>query len=164
VNHSMSTSARLTRELATVLSHRGWRICTAESCTGGLIAKTFTDLAGSSDWFDRGFVTYSNQSKVDMLGVDVRTLEQHGAVSQAVATQMALGAVRHSEAQLALSVTGIAGPGGGSQQKPVGTVWFGFACNDEIITQQRRFEGNRAAVRESSLLYSIETILDILRK
>ncbi len=155
---------QLTRQLAEALQQRGQRICTAESCTGGLIAKTFTDLAGSSSWFDRGFVTYSNQAKIDMLGVSAQTLQQYGAVSEQVAAEMAAGAITHSEAQLAIAVTGIAGPGGGSELKPVGTVWFGFACDGEITTQRQLFGGDRAAVREHSLLFAIHAMLQILQK
>ena len=151
----------LTRQLAERLLQRGQRICSAESCTGGLIAKTFTDLAGSSVWFDRGFVTYSNQSKIDMLGVSAQTLQQHGAVSAQVAAEMAQGALRHSEAQVSIAVTGIAGPGGGSEQKPVGTVWFGFAFDGEVVTEKRIFDGDRAAVRNSSLRFAIEKTLQI---
>jgi len=154
----------LTRQLSNQLRQCAWRICTAESCTGGLIAKTFTDLAGSSDWFDRGFVTYSNQAKMDMLGVKANTLQQYGAVSEQVATQMAAGALRHSEAQVAISVTGIAGPGGGSAEKPVGTVWFGFAVDERIMSVRQQFDGDRQQVRNSSLQFAIETILHLLQK
>ncbi len=154
----------LTRQLAECLVRRGQRICTAESCTGGLIAKTFTDLAGSSEWFDRGFVTYSNQSKIDMLGVCAETLAQYGAVSQQVAAEMVAGAISHSEAQLAIAVTGIAGPGGGSEEKPVGTVWFGFVCDGKISTEQRHFDGDRGAVRQNSLHFAIEKILHLVQE
>ena len=154
----------LTRQLATLLQQRGQHICTAESCTGGLIAKTFTDLAGSSQWFDRGFVTYSNQAKIDMLGVSAQTLQQFGAVSGQVAAEMAVGAIQYSAAQVAIAVTGIAGPGGGSQLKPVGTVWFGFACDGEITTERQLFEGDRAAVRECSLLFAINKMLQMMHK
>ncbi len=161
MNHS---AAQLTIALAAALTRRNWRICTAESCTGGLIAKTFTDLPGSSTWFDRGFVTYSNQSKIDLLSVDSATLARQGAVSQAVAAQMAAGAIRHSEAQLAIAVTGIAGPGGGSDQKPVGTVWFGFALPGLVETERRQFDGDRQQVRQSSLLFALETMLGKVEK
>jgi PncC family amidohydrolase len=106
----------------------GQRVCTAESCTGGLIAKTFTDLAGSSDWFERGFVTYSNEAKSEMLAVPASIIEDYGAVSEPVATAMASGALRHSRADYAIAVTGVAGPGGGSEEKPVGTVWIPAAA------------------------------------
>src|SRR6185369_120862 len=111
-------------QLAQVLLARGWMLASAESCTGGMIAAACTDLAGSSQWFERGFVTYSNEAKQEMLGVDPALIAQHGAVSEAVARAMAFGAVRHSRAQVGVAVTGIAGPSGGNPQKPVGTVWF----------------------------------------
>jgi nicotinamide-nucleotide amidase len=153
---------QLTRQLAEKLTHTGSMICTAESCTGGLIAKTFTDLAGSSDWFDRGFVTYSNQAKMDMLGVSPETLQQHGAVSEAIAGEMARGAIANSAAQYAIAVTGIAGPGGGSAEKPVGTVWFGFAIPETLICETQVFEGDRERVRNSSLQYVLQRVLQLI--
>ncbi|MEX0344093.1 MAG: CinA family protein [Rhizobiaceae bacterium] len=111
----------------------GKMIATAESCTGGMIAAALTDIAGSSDVFERGFVTYSNQAKVELLGVSVETLLEHGAVSQQTAAEMAIGAARHSGADIAVSVTGIAGPGGGTPEKPVGLVYLGFAGKDGAI-------------------------------
>ncbi|MBF9266417.1 CinA family protein, partial [Acidovorax cattleyae] len=112
--------------LAQALAERGWMMATAESCTGGMIAGACTDLAGSSQWFERGFVTYSNTAKTELLGVPAALIDTHGAVSEPVARAMAEGALRHSRAHAALSVTGVAGPGGGSVAKPVGTVWFGW--------------------------------------
>lgn len=153
---------QLTRDLATQLLKNSDKICTAESCTGGLIAKTFTDLAGSSLWFDRGFVTYSNQAKIDMLGVNPESLEKQGAVSEAVATEMVIGALKHSEAQIAISVTGIAGPDGGSELKPVGTVWFGFALKDRVWTEKHCFDGDRDQIRNSSLYYALTRINDLI--
>ena len=120
-------TARLVETLAAQLLARGWMLATAESCTGGLIAAACTDLAGSSTWFERGFVTYSNAAKAQMLGVDTALIAQHGAVSEPVARAMAQGALQHAHAQVALAVTGVAGPGGGSADKPVGTVWFAWA-------------------------------------
>ena len=151
-----------TRQLAAQLSQNGRRICTAESCTGGLIAKTLTDLAGSSNWFERGFVTYSNQAKMDMLGVRESTLKGHGAVSEAVVREMAVGAVLYSEADVAIAVTGIAGPGGGSEIKPVGTVWFGFALGDEVKTKAQVFDGQREQVRSQSLLFALRFTVELL--
>jgi nicotinamide-nucleotide amidase len=153
---------QLTQQLAEKLTASGLLICCAESCTGGLIAKTCTDLAGSSDWFERGFVTYSNQAKMDMLGVSPETLQQHGAVSEQTAAEMALGAIQHSRAQVALAVTGIAGPGGGSPQKPVGTVWFGFAVAGSVSCEKRVFEGDRQQVRQSSLLFALQHVIQLL--
>ena len=120
-------TARLVETLAAQLLARGWMLATAESCTGGLIAAACTDLAGSSTWFERGFVTYSNAAKAQMLGIDAARITQHGAVSETVARAMAQGALQHAHAQVALAVTGVAGPGGGSADKPVGTVWFAWA-------------------------------------
>ena len=137
-------------------------MCTAESCTGGLIAKTFTDLAGSSDWFERGFVTYSNQAKSEMLAVPASVIEDYGAVSEAVASAMASGALRHSRADFAVAVTGVAGPGGGSEDKPVGTVWIAVASADQLITKRQQFEGDRQAVREATLEAAIVALLSLV--
>jgi nicotinamide-nucleotide amidase len=156
-------SEDLTRKLAAKLRQKGFRLCTAESCTGGLIAKTLTDLAGSSTWFDRGFVTYSNQAKIDMLGVQASTLEAHGAVSTEVAQEMAAGALMHSEAQVSVAVTGIAGPDGGSPDKPVGTVCFAFAIQHKILTERQYFEGDRARVRDDSLIFVLTRLNELLR-
>jgi nicotinamide-nucleotide amidase len=127
---------------------RGWQLATAESCTGGLIAAACTELAGSSAWFDRGFVTYSNQAKMDLLGVSEVMLATHGAVSQAVAQAMAEGALHRAGVDIAVAVTGIAGPTGGSVDKPVGTVWLAWAVRGEPSTVRCcLFKGDRAAVR-----------------
>lgn len=151
-----------TRLLAEHLLARHLRISTAESCTGGLVAKTFTDLAGSSDWFDRGFVTYSNQAKIDMLGVSDQTLQEHGAVSEETASEMVVGALQHSEAGVAIAVTGIAGPGGGTPSKPVGTVCFGFALGEEVWTEKMYFNGDRQQVRQQSLEFVLQRLLGLL--
>ena len=156
-------SEELTFELSQLLRQAGLMICTAESCTGGLIAKTLTDLAGSSAWFERGFVTYSNQSKVDMLGVQPASLEQFGAVSEEVAAEMVRGALSHSKAQVAIAVTGIAGPGGGSEEKPVGTVCFGFAVNAHRVIETQWFGGDRQQVRQASLVYALTRIIALLK-
>jgi len=150
----------MTRQLAERLLRGGERVCAAESCTGGLIAKTFTDLAGSSDWFDRGFVTYSNAAKSEMLGVPPSLIEDYGAVSEPVAVAMAGGALRHSEADYAVAVTGVAGPGGGSADKPVGTVWIAVASADEVRAQRHHFDGDRAAVREATLRVALERLAE----
>jgi len=157
-----SDSLILVPQLAMELLQRGQRVCTAESCTGGLIAKSFTDLAGSSDWFDRGFVTYSNAAKSEMLGVPASLIDDYGAVSEAVASAMASGALRHSEADYAIAVTGVAGPGGGSEDKPVGTVWIAVASTDQLHAQCHHFDGDRTAVREATLVSAIEVLLDLL--
>jgi nicotinamide-nucleotide amidase len=148
--------------LARLLPQRGWMMASAESCTGGLIAAACTDLAGSSVWFERGFVTYSNAAKTELLGVDAQLIEQHGAVSEPVAHAMALGALRHSQAQVSVAVTGIAGPSGGSADKPVGTVWFGWAIDGAVHTQLQVFEGDRAAVRAAAVRHALAGLVRLL--
>jgi nicotinamide-nucleotide amidase len=141
----------------------GLMLATAESCTGGLIAGMLTGIAGSSDVVDRGFVTYSNQAKTEMLGVPAHLIEAVGAVSQEVAKAMAAGALAHSGAGIAVSVTGIAGPGGGSADKPVGLVWFGVARRDgTAITDRQVFPGDRAAVRWAAVLHALGLVLDLV--
>ena len=157
----MNTQA-LCEQLATVLQQRGWMLATAESCTGGLIAAACTDLAGSSNWFERGFVTYSNEAKTEMLGVDAALLAAHGAVSEVVARAMAFGAVRHSRAQVSVAVTGVAGPTGGSKDKPVGTVWFGFSVDGLLRSEVLRFEGDRAAVRSQTVGHAVTRLVELL--
>jgi nicotinamide-nucleotide amidase len=145
--------------LAALLRARGERVATAESCTGGLIAAACTSLAGSSDWFERGFVTYSNDAKVEMLGVPPALLSAHGAVSAEVAAAMAEGALAYSRAAFAVSVTGIAGPGGGSPAKPVGTVWIGVAARDEkAVATLLQASGDRGAVRAASVARALELL------
>jgi len=129
--------AALVLQLAELLARKGWMMATAESCTGGLIAGACTDLAGSSDWFERGFVTYSNDAKSELLGVDAALIEAHGAVSEPVARAMAEGAVARSRAQASVAVTGVAGPSGGSAEKPVGTVWFGWSVDGRTRTDNQ---------------------------
>ena len=152
----------LTQRLADVLAGNGRMLAVAESCTGGWVAKTLTDLAGSSTWFERGFVTYSNASKQDMLGVSSGTLAQHGAVSEAVVREMAQGVLARSQADVALAISGIAGPGGGLPDKPVGTVCFAWAMRDgfdETVTC--RFKGDRDAVRRQSVHQALQHLLDL---
>lgn len=155
----------LVEDLARELLDRQWRCVTAESCTGGGIAWALTEVAGSSDWLERGFVTYSNESKQEMLGVCPDTLERYGAVSEETAREMAEGALRHSRGQAALAVTGIAGPSGGTADKPVGTVAFAWSVQGGATTTRvRRFEGNRQAVRETAIEQGIEGLLARLRR
>ena len=149
-------------QLSTELLRKQQKVCTAESCTGGLIAKTFTDLAGSSDWFDRGFVTYSNAAKSEMLGVPPSVIEDYGAVSEVVANAMASGALRHSDADFAVAVTGVAGPGGGSAEKPVGTVWITAASAEQLVSKRHQFDGNRQAVREATLQAALTALIDLV--
>jgi nicotinamide-nucleotide amidase len=153
---------RLCTELATRLVDTGRMLATAESCTGGLIAAACTELSGSSNWFERGFVTYSNAAKSEMLGVDPGLITQHGAVSEVVARAMAFGAIRHSHAQVSVAVTGVAGPTGGSVDKPVGTVWFGFQVDGQLTSETRRFDGDRAAVREATVRHALTRLLQLL--
>ncbi len=142
-------------ELATALQSAGAMVVTAESCTGGLVARALTEIGGSSAWFERGFVTYSNEAKRDCLGVTAATLAAHGAVSEPVAREMAAGALRASRAQLAIAITGVAGPTGGSPGKPVGTVCFGWATADRIEATTRRFPGDRAAIRRAAAVFAM---------
>ncbi|WP_198972678.1 CinA family protein [Xylophilus sp. ASV27] len=148
--------------VAQALLARGWMLATAESCTGGMIAAACTDLAGSSQWFERGFVTYSNAAKTDSLGVPAALIDAHGAVSEPVARAMAAGALAHSRAQAAVAVTGVAGPTGGSAEKPVGTVCFGFAVDGQVRTETRRFAGDRAAVRAATVAHARLKLLELL--
>lgn len=144
--------------LAAQLQQRGWMLATAESCTGGLISAACTDLAGSSIWFDRGFVTYSNAAKTELLGVPAAVIEAHGAVSEAVARAMAEGAARQAGAEVAVAVTGVAGPGGGSALKPVGTVWFGWWVAGQVHTQCMHFAGDRSAVRAQTRDHALQQL------
>jgi nicotinamide-nucleotide amidase len=154
---------KLATELATRLSARGIMLATAESCTGGWVAKVLTDLAGSSAWFERGFVTYSNAAKQEMLGVDPLSIEQYGAVSEATVSEMATGAIVHSQAGAALSISGIAGPGGGSAEKPVGTVWFAWAIKGQAVrTRCCQFPGDRDAVRQQAVETALQGMVDLL--
>jgi nicotinamide-nucleotide amidase len=148
--------------LADLLIEKGLALATAESCTAGLIAATCTDLAGSSAWFERGFVTYSNAAKTEMLGVDPAVLEREGAVSEAVARSMVQGALAHSHAQVAVAVTGVAGPSGGSATKPVGTVWFGLAVPGQCLTECCHFDGDRAAVRAATVQHALQRLAQLL--
>lgn len=147
--------------LADALRARGLRLASAESCTGGLFAALCTSVAGSSDWFERGFVTYSNAAKTEMLGVDSALIVAHGAVSEPVARAMATGALAHSAAELALAVTGIAGPGGATPGKPVGLVWLAWAARDaagetRVEAEHRVWPGDRTAVRSATICWALE--------
>ena len=160
----MNDTDTLVEQLASALTARGWTMATAESCTGGLIAGACTDRAGSSDWFERGFVTYSNEAKAESLGVDRALIDAHGAVSEVVARAMAFGALRHSRAQVSVAVTGIAGPTGGSASKPVGTVWFGFSVDGLLSSETRRFAGDRAEVRAATAAHALTRLLELVRE
>ena len=149
---------------ADALQGRRWMLATAESCTGGLIGAACTELAGSSAWFERGFVTYSNAAKTEQLGVDAALIAAQGAVSEAVVRAMAAGAIARSHAQTSIAVSGVAGPSGGTADKPVGTVWFGWAVDGRIRTERRRFEGDRAAVRAATVHYALQTLVQELAR
>jgi len=154
----LSTQA-LTGLVADLLLKHQWLLATTESCTGGMIAAACTDLAGSSAWFERGFVTYSNAAKTELLGVDATLIAAQGAVSEAVVRAMAAGALVHSRAQVALAVTGVAGPSGGSADKPVGTVWFGWATPKGVSSEAQHFDGDRAAVRQATVQHALLGLL-----
>jgi nicotinamide-nucleotide amidase len=145
--------------LAQALRARGWRLATAESCTGGMAAAACTALAGSSDWFDRGVVTYSNDAKTELLGVPAALIAAHGAVSGQVALAMAQGLLARAPVQLVLSVTGIAGPGGAVPGKPVGTVWLGWGTAQALHTERLALAGDRAAVRQAAVAAALQRLL-----
>jgi nicotinamide-nucleotide amidase len=146
------------------LKARGAMLATAESCTGGWVAQAVTAIAGSSDWFDRGFVTYSDAAKQEMLGVSAGALARYGAVSEQTAREMAAGALLHSRAQLAVAITGIAGPSGGSPEKPVGSVCFAWAVKEGVLSAEtRHFKGDRENVRRQSVIVALQGVLGMLQ-
>ncbi|HET8552386.1 MAG TPA: nicotinamide-nucleotide amidase [Gammaproteobacteria bacterium] len=152
--------AALAEQLGRALAARKWRLATAESCTGGWIAKLMTDYPGSSSWLERGFVTYSNHAKIQMLGVNQATLDAHGAVSEATVREMAAGALARSEAHITCSVSGIAGPDGGSDEKPVGTVWFGWAWQDQVEAKRLHLNGGRNDIRRQTVAVALAGVLE----
>ena len=152
----------LVKQLAAKLTEKGWMLATAESCTGGMIAAACTDLAGSSQWFDRGFVTYSNEAKTEMLGVPAELITQHGAVSEEVVRAMAEGAIRHSRAQVSIAVTGIAGPGGGSEEKPVGTVWVGWSSPSKTQSTLLHLSGDRSQIRLQTTYNGLTRLIKLI--
>lgn len=158
---------RLAEEVGRAARAAGWRIVTAESCTAGWIAKALTDVPGSSQWVDSGYVTYSNSAKVRDVGVSPRTLDEHGAVSEATVREMANGALRASGVEMAIAVSGIAGPDGGTAEKPVGTVWFGVATPEErgqaAVCELRHFAGDRDEVRRQSVNHALRLALSLMR-
>jgi nicotinamide-nucleotide amidase len=150
-------------QLVITLRSNGWKLATAESCTGGLVAAAVTDIAGSSDVFDRGFVTYSNAAKSELLDVPTTLIETYGAVSEPVARAMAEGALRNSKADVAVAVTGIAGPGGGSLEKPVGLVHFACATKSETHHVEKRFCAlSRSAIRAAAVEFALQLVLDAM--
>lgn len=153
---------QLATELGAALKAHGCKLALAESCTGGLVSAAMTEIAGSSAWFDRGFVTYSNAAKIEMLGVSANTLAQFGAVSEETAREMAQGALSHSKAQIAASITGIAGPDGGTPEKPVGTVCFAWAFNGQMISTTKKISGSRQQIRHLSTETALSELLKLL--
>lgn len=158
---------KLSTQVGAALRAQGLMLACAESCTGGWVAKSLTDIPGSSRWFDRGFVTYTNKAKQEMLGVDASLLDSCGPVNEAVVRAMANGALRHSQADVALGISGIAGPGGGSEDKPVGLVWFAWARTTktghlEQVSRQQIFAGDREAVRRQAVAHALRGVLVIL--
>lgn len=158
----MNTVEATIEQLAALLRERQWMLASAESCTGGLIAAACTEPSGASDWFERGFVTYSNEAKIELLGVDPALIEAQGAVSEVVARAMAFGAVRHSHAQASVAVTGVAGPTGGTPDKPVGTVWFAWMVDGRLASETRRFDGDRAAVRRQTVEHALARLVELI--
>jgi len=152
----------LAGELGAALKARGWHVACAESCTGGWIAKTLTDLPGSSAWFGWGYVTYANEAKVRALGVEMELLEEHGAVSEPVVRAMAEGIQRISGAEIAVAVSGVAGPGGGTKERPVGTVWFAWTGPAGTRAQVHRFDGDRDTIRHASVARALQGLLALL--
>jgi nicotinamide-nucleotide amidase len=157
-----SQHLQLARQILETCQQKQLKIAAAESCTGGWVAKIMTDLAGSSAVFDRGFVTYSDMAKMEMLGVSNATLDNHGAVSEETVLAMASGALQHSEADMTVAISGIAGPGGGSMEKPVGTVWFAWAQKGKPTTATlQHFNGDRNAVRRQAVTFALERLLQM---
>jgi nicotinamide-nucleotide amidase len=151
----------MSADLGAAMQQKGWMLVTAESCTGGWLAQVVTAIAGSSTWFDRGFVTYSNAAKQDMLAVRPETLAEFGAVSQETAREMVVGALAQSQAQVAIAITGIAGPGGGSAEKPVGSVCFAWAVSgNSIAGSMQHFPGDRRQIRAASVAFALKQLLE----
>ena len=164
----MTSTLNISKEVAKLLIARGWTLALAESCTGGLVCAALTDLAGSSDWFERGYITYSNQAKTECLDVAAETIESFGAVSEQVAKAMSEGAQKNAGVNISVSITGIAGPAGGSIEKPVGTVCFGWTIQKEnlaaiTICKTMQFSGDRQAVREQARDYALSELIKLLK-
>ncbi|MHB0973468.1 MAG: CinA family protein [Thiobacillus sp.] len=154
---------QLAAELGEKLIARGWMLATAESCTGGWVGQLLTSLPGSSHWYERGFITYANTAKIEMLGVPEETLAAHGAVSEETAAAMAAGALKHSHAQAALAISGIAGPGGGTPQKPVGLVCYGWALADgTVMSSTCRLDGDREEIRSRAVAAALRGLIELI--
>jgi len=164
----MTSTLDISKEVAKLLIARGWTLALAESCTGGLVSAALTNLAGSSDWFERGYITYSNQAKTECLDVAAETIKSFGAVSEQVAKAMSEGAQKNAGVNVSVSITGIAGPAGGSIEKPVGTVCFGWTIQKEnlaaiTICKTMQFSGDRQAVREQARDYALSELIKLLK-
>ena len=164
----MTSTLNISKEVAKLLIARGWTLALAESCTGGLVSAALTNLAGSSDWFERGYITYSNQAKTECLDVAAETIKSFGAVSEQVAKAMSEGAQKNAGVNVSFSITGIAGPAGGSIEKPVGTVCFGWTIQKEnlaaiTICKTMQFSGDRQAVREQASDYTLSELIKLLK-
>ena len=156
---------QLAAQVGAALREHGMMLATAESCTGGGVATAVTEIAGSSAWFDRGFVTYADQAKVDMLTVSVGTLSRYGAVSEATVREMVAGALLHSQAHIALAVSGIAGPAGGTPEKPVGTIWFAWGIKGSVcIAKMYLLAGDRGEIRKLAVQVALQGVVDLLGK
>jgi nicotinamide-nucleotide amidase len=153
----------LAQMLGNKLLAKGWKISCAESCTGGGVGYAITSTSGSSAWFEKGFITYSNHAKQELLGVSEYTLNQHGAVSASTVEEMAEGAAKHANAEVAIAISGVAGPDGGTADKPVGTVWFGFFIDGQIISQKRLIHGDRQAIRIEAIEFALSNTLLLLK-
>ncbi len=154
---------QLAVEVGATLRSRGWMLATAESCTGGWVGQLLTSLPGSSHWYERGFITYANAAKIEMLGVPKTTLATHGAVSEETAAAMAAGALKHSRAQAALAISGIAGPGGGTPQKPVGLVCYGWALADgTLMSSTCRLDGDREEIRSRAVAAALRGLIELV--
>ncbi len=151
---------QLAAELGEQLKRKNWSLAVAESCTGGWLAETVTAIPGSSAWFERGFVTYSNLAKQQMLGVEIKTLEKYGAVSEQTVREMAWGALEHSQARISVAISGVAGPDGGTPDKPVGTVWLAWAWSRGCETRREQFEGDRRQVRRQAVAAALQGLLE----
>ena len=157
------SATTLTKTLSQILLTKNWKISLAESCTGGLVCATLTELAGSSEWFERGYITYSNEAKAECLDVPFQLIEKHGAVSEEVAQSMAEGARINSGSDVSISITGIAGPTGGSPEKPVGTVCFGWSTENQTFTKTMIFNGDRHMIRKQATEFALTELIALLR-
>ena len=159
----MMNTTSLTKTLSEILLSKNWKISLAESCTGGLVCATLTELAGSSEWFERGYITYSNEAKTECLDVPFQLIEKHGAVSEEVAKSMAEGARINSRSDVSISITGIAGPTGGSPEKPVGTVCFAWSKENQTFTKTMQFDGDRQMIRKQATEFALAELIALLR-